>query len=236
MTTAVCLLLWLTNAIVIHGEVFNIETAGAIAGNDSLSTCTTNTRIFNQTLWSLQPGDTLLVPKGKIFWFIGGIYASNLVNITVQIDGSIYYTNDMNAWPRSANGDVKECMLFESITGITFTSSNAKEEKGLVFGNGKRWWGAVEYLINAENRPRLLHMRNATDILIDNIYFKDSPYWNVLLDDVANVEIKWSNVSARRTNIDYHDLYDLTAFNTDGFDVAGQNVWIHDCEVCLHCS
>ena len=26
-------------------------------------------------------------------------------------------------------------------------------------------------------------------------------------------------------------MYDMTAFNTDGFDISGQNVYIHDCEI-----
>ena len=26
-------------------------------------------------------------------------------------------------------------------------------------------------------------------------------------------------------------MIDITAFNTDGFDVTGRNVWIHDCVV-----
>ena len=30
---------------------------------------------------------------------------------------------------------------------------------------------------------------------------------------------------------DNHNVVDLTAFNTDGFDVSGRNVWIHDCTV-----
>ena len=37
--------------------------------------------------------------------------------------------------------------------------------------------------------------------------------------------------SARRTEQDHHNIIDLTAFNTDGFDVSGRNVWIHDCSV-----
>jgi len=32
-------------------------------------------------------------------------------------------------------------------------------------------------------------------------------------------------------NDDGHNLIDMTAFNTDGFDVQGKNVWIHDCNV-----
>ena len=37
--------------------------------------------------------------------------------------------------------------------------------------------------------------------------------------------------SVRRTDQDHHGIIDLTAFNTDGFDVDGRNVWIHDCTV-----
>ena len=30
---------------------------------------------------------------------------------------------------------------------------------------------------------------------------------------------------------DNHNVIDITAFNTDGFDVSGRNVWIHDCTI-----
>ena len=40
-----------------------------------------------------------------------------------------------------------------------------------------------------------------------------------------------TSFSARRTDQDHHGIVDLTAFNTDGFDVTGKNVWIHDCIV-----
>eukprot|EP01084_Bolivina_argentea_P063298 115620_1 len=212
-------------------SILNIEERGAIANNNSLSTCKSNTKIFNETLWALNDGDSLLVPKDKVFWFIGGIYASNLTNVTIIVDGSIYYTDDRDAWPTNSDGHVKECMYLEHSNGITFTSNNDKEMKGLINGNGKKWWGAVDYLRFDENRPRLLHIHDTRNIFIDNIYFKDSPYWTVYLADVANVEIAWSNVSARRDSRDYHDFDDLTAFNTDGFDVAGENIHIHDCEI-----
>lgn len=46
-----------------------------------------------------------------------------------------------------------------------------------------------------------------------------------------NAQVRFSEISARRDHIDGHDILDLTAFNTDGFDVSGKNVWIHDCTV-----
>ena len=30
---------------------------------------------------------------------------------------------------------------------------------------------------------------------------------------------------------DNHNIIDMTAFNTDGFDVTGRNVWIHDVSI-----
>ena len=36
-------------------------------------------------------------------------------------------------------------------------------------------------------------------------------------------------------NLQHHhhtwQIIDMTAFNTDGFDVSGKNVWIHDCQI-----
>ena len=61
--------------------------------------------------------------------------------------------------------------------------------------------------------------------------------WNpvYLLDgsflDLQDLEIRHCDVDARRDNYDGHDLFDLTAFNTDGFDVEGKDIWIHDCTV-----
>jgi polygalacturonase len=43
--------------------------------------------------------------------------------------------------------------------------------------------------------------------------------------------VRHSDVSARITDIPWHGLIDMQAFNTDGFDVTGRNVHIHDCRV-----
>jgi polygalacturonase len=102
---------------------------------------------------------------------------------------------------------------------------------GLIDGSGEKWWGAVKYLEIGENRPRLIHIEDAADLKVENLFFKNSPYWTFYANDVANVEIHHCRVDARRDNSDHHDLYDLTAFNTDGFDVAGKDIWIHDCEI-----
>lgn len=44
-------------------------------------------------------------------------------------------------------------------------------------------------------------------------------------------QVRYSYIDARRVNDSGHDIWDETAFNTDGFDVSGNDVWIHDCTV-----
>jgi len=49
---------------------------------------------------------------------------------------------------------------------------------------------------------------------------------------VTNLEVRGSKIHAARSpNATDHNVVELTAFNTDGFDVTGRNVWIHDSEV-----
>ena len=56
---------------------------------------------------------------------------------------------------------------------------------------------------------------------VENLLFLNSPYWTFWVHGVDGLEVRFSEISARRTDIDYHDLVDMTAFNTDGFDVTG---------------
>ena len=215
-------------ALCIEGaRVVNFTTEGGVAGNKSVSVAEANTRLFNTTLRSLEPGDTLLFPANATFWMLGGVYAQGLRDATIQIDGTIAFLDNMQAWPRANDGSVFNCMHFEDLSNITFTSSG----KGTIDGHGHVWWGAVEYLLIGTNRPIMLFMHNGSRLTFEHILFKDSPRFHFQAKDVEDVVIRHCDVDARRTDLPYHDLFDLTAFNTDGFDIAGKNVHIHDCNI-----
>ena len=105
---------------------------------------------------------------------------------------------------------------------------------GLMDGRGAVWWGVpgVGYLVHGENRPKLLVLGDAcVNLTVEHLLLKDSPYWTFLASGVVGLEVRGTKIHASRTPYDGHDLVDLTAFNTDGFDVTGRNVHIHDCEV-----
>ena len=212
-----------------HAKLINFEIdTGAIPDDDSLATAWKNGGLMNTTLGSLVSGDILFIPN-KTFHLMGGIQAQNLTSIVIQIDGTLIYSNDLDEWPRDDQGQVLECMHFENVENITFTSSG----KGLIDGNGEKWWGipGVGYVLHQENRPRLLNIGNSKQLLVENLVFKNSPYWTFWAHEIDGLEVRFTDIIAQRTSKDEHDLVDLSAFNTDGFDVTGKNVWIHDCSV-----
>jgi polygalacturonase len=215
--------------LTVQATFINFETdVGAIPEDSTNATEWKNGGLMNATLANLQPGDTLFIPN-KTYYLMGGIQGYNITSVVFQLEGTIKYSNNIKEWPRTSSGAVLECMQLFNALNVTFTSSGM----GTFDGNGAEWWGfpGVGYLILGENRPRLINIGESTSILIENILFRQSPYWTVWIWAVEGLEISNSHVDNRRDQTDDHSLYDLTAFNTDGFDITGNNVWVHDCTV-----
>eukprot|EP00658_Telonema_sp_P-2_P060320 TRINITY_DN49267_c0_g1_i1.p1 TRINITY_DN49267_c0_g1~~TRINITY_DN49267_c0_g1_i1.p1 ORF type:complete len:461 (-),score=57.61 TRINITY_DN49267_c0_g1_i1:259-1641(-) len=224
-----------------RGSLINFEEAGAVANADAAGA--NNTALFNTLLSKLAPGDTLVVPN-KTFHVAGGIHGDGLHRVTIQIDGTLeFLSSGRKDWPtqpcnaqamnplqpvRNANGTcVQESFLLSNVVGLTLTSSG----QGTLNGNGQAWWGYIKYLIRGENRPRLLSIVNGTDVLVERWRFLQSPYWTFTAWDVLGLEISHCDIDNRVNQDDSHDVSNLAAFNTDGFDVAGRNIHIHDCSV-----
>lgn len=187
----------LTNCVV-------IEFSGK-DGDKSLATAWKNGALLNQTLNQLKPGDELVFPAGKTFWLVGGIIANNLSYVTIRIDSKLIFTDNIPTWPRTTGGQVLECLFFQSADHVILTSS----EIGFLDGSGEAWWGLIGYLEYNENRPRMLSMADSKDILIENLYFKSSPYWTVWIYNVDGLEIRNSEISNRRDNYDGHNDWNL---------------------------
>ena len=207
-------------------NIINFELIGGIPDDVTYDVSVLNGKLLNATINSLVPGDLLLIPN-RTYSLVGGILASGLKNVTFQIEGTLSFTNDRETWPVDASGKVLECIQLENISDIIFTSSGT----GTLNGNGEAWWGALNYLKYQENRPRLMHIIHSKNILVEHILFKNSPFWTFWAEYCDGMVIRYSDVSARITDIPEHTLIDLQAFNTDGFDVTGKNVHIHDCNI-----
>mmetsp|Transcript_25602 Transcript_25602/g.42899 ORF Transcript_25602/g.42899 Transcript_25602/m.42899 type:complete len:386 (-) Transcript_25602:523-1680(-) len=190
-----------------------------------------NTNTFNAMLNKLGPGDELSFPN-ETYCLAGGVSGVGLNDVVIRFNGTLKFSDDTGRWPK--NGDKRvPALYFEKCRNITFTSSG----KGLLDGQGKAWWGLIRYAEYGENRPRLFEIYNSTNILVENLILKDSAYWTFWAHNISSLEVRYTDISARINDDDNHKLFpfpkkgDITAFNTDGFDVAGKDVYIHDCNI-----
>merc|ERR1719348_2688227 len=158
---------------VVSSALIDFESVGGIPEDLSEVTAWHNGRLLNQTLNSLQPGDVFFV-SNKTFFTMGGIKAANLSSVTFQLDGTIVFSDNMDDWPRYANGKVLHCITFDYCENITFTSSGL----GTLEGQGATWWGipGIGYLEIGENRPKLFEVDYSKDVP-GSYMVGNSRYW-----------------------------------------------------------
>ena len=255
-------------------RVVNFETdVGAVPEDSSLDAAWKNGRLMNATLANLSgtahSGSVLLIPAGKQFYLMGGIRAAGLVNFTLDIQGKITMSDDIKQWPRVSDKKVLASFHFDNCTTLTiaggFTETKTRSQQatwldasytppaydwegknGVLDGQGHEWWGIplIGYAERQENRPRLLEIDHATDVLVTGVYFRNSGYWTFLVSHTSRVEVADSLITAMRSDREWmkrHTGIDLTAFNTDGFDfsdsddiyVHNSDIWNQDDSVCL---
>ena len=109
---------------------------------DDPSSASNNTAALNAALSSMRPGDRLTIPN-RTFWLAGGVYASGLVNATIQLDGTLRFLAGRKGWPTEpcrSKTCVKKAILIANVVGLTLTSAG----DGIVDGNGASWWGYIQ--------------------------------------------------------------------------------------------
>lgn len=210
---------------------FDLESDfGAIVDDSSHSTCEFNTRLLSELFADAQANNATLrlVAQNKTLHLYNGVYGENLRNCRFLIDGTLRFERKPD-FQKVYRPD--PCFMVVNSTNITFTTSTGG--RGLVDGHGSAYWGIpyIGYAELNEHRPRLLKVNTTSDILIENMIFKDSPYHTVYLEGVENVIVRHVSIVARRTHGDGHNWIDLSAFNTDGIDVSGRNVHVHDVDI-----
>ena len=66
---------------------------------------------------------------------------------------------------------------------------------------------------------------------MEHWHFRQSAYHTFHADDVARLEVRYCSVENRVNADDSHSIKNLGALNTDGFDVSGRDIYIHDTSV-----
>ena len=173
-----------------------------------------------------------------------GIIGRHVYNSILCIDGTLRFERPVAPKNHRRYNFVElvgppPSIYFENSYNITITSST----RGLLDGQGSQYWGVplVGYLQTAENRPRFLRFNDSQHIVIENLMVQDAPYHTIYLTAVDHAIIRNVSIVSRRTNTTTedvvrgisgaHDLIELSAFNSDGIDVSGTNIHVHDVDI-----
>jgi polygalacturonase len=203
------------------------EDLGGIPADGSHDTCRHNTQALSNALQHNASHNTLHFPFGKTFHLTHGVHAKNVSDTVILLDGVLRFERlDKKQYQKKR---MSACLRINHGHNITLTSNH----RGVIDGRGSQWWGVpyFGYQQFAESRPRLLVFSSVSDLLIERVILQDSPYHTLLLEAVDRVEVRNMSIVARRTKEDGHSWIDLSAFNTDGIDVSGHNVHVHDVDI-----
>ena len=199
----------------------------------SPTSASSNTETLNTALQNLEPNMTLILGSpNTTYWLAGGVYAEGLKNVTIQLDGTLKFQEGREGWPTedcSKGTCVKKAIYITTSSNLLLTSSSPSG--GTVDGSGAPWWGYANYLLHGEDRPKLFTLYNGTDVTVENWHFRQSAYHTFHADDCARVTVRGCTVDNRANGQDGHGPANLAALNTDGFDVSGRDIHIHDCKV-----
>lgn len=226
---------------------------GGIPYNYSVAALQHNSKALGNFLQQDANDTTLLLPD-KTFHFHPGIYGQYIHNFKFLINGTMRFHRPAvtltNHYDRPEPGillDDSRDILISSPEPYEYDgngddndsdneiidSDYGRHKRGIVDGHGADYWGipGIGYLQLVEFRPDLLVMNRTSNALIEYIIFRDSGLYTLHLHDMDNLKIRYTSIVARRTTDASHGGYDLSAFNTDGIDVSGNNVHVHDVDI-----
>eukprot|EP00957_Ditylum_brightwellii_P006953 526370-Ditylum_brightwellii.AAC.1 len=90
---------------------------GGIPNDDSAEVQWHNGQLLNATLQSI-PSETVLKIEGT-YYVMGGIYAADLSNVVIRLDGQLIFSTKVRQWPRRrSDGKVLPCMELVNPTNL----------------------------------------------------------------------------------------------------------------------
>lgn len=212
-----------TNRLVIseHGAVGDGKTLNTRAIQAVIEQCATN------------GGGAIVVPSGT--FVTGSIFLKQGVQLVIEKGGVLKGSQNTNDYPwidtRIAGLEMKWPAALVNADGVTGLRISGA---GTIDGSGERWWREYWDTRNAAPgradphfkiaRPRLVHIINATNVIVRDVTLKNSAFWNLQLTYCEGVEVRDVTVRA--------PVKPIRAASSDGIDIdSSRNVLITGCDI-----
>ncbi|PQQ16754.1 putative polygalacturonase [Prunus yedoensis var. nudiflora] len=189
---------------------------------------TLNTKAFREAIYRIEH---LKRRGGTLLYIPPGVYVTESFNLTSHMTlylakgAVIKATQDTRTWPLIAplpsygrgrelpGGRYKSFIHGDGIHDVVITGEN-----GTIDGQGDVWWNMWRQRTLQFTRPNLIEFMNSKNIIISNVIFQNSPFWNIHPVYCSNVVVRYVTILAP---------YDSP--NTDGVDPdSSSNVCIED--------
>ncbi|XP_052170884.1 probable polygalacturonase [Diospyros lotus] len=189
---------------------------------------TMNTKAFKKAIYRIEH---LRRSGGALLYIPAGVYLTESFNLTSHMTlylakgAVIKATQDTSNWPlidplpsygrgrERPGGRYMSFIHGDGLQDVIITGEN-----GTIDGQGDTWWnmwrqGTLQY-----TRPNLIEFMHSSSIIISNVIFKNSPFWNIHPVYCSNVVIQFVTILAPRDSP-----------NTDGIDPdSSSHVCIED--------
>ncbi|CAK8565372.1 unnamed protein product [Lathyrus sativus] len=189
---------------------------------------TLNTKAFREAIYRIQH---IRRRGGTLLYVPPGVYLTESFNLTSHMTlylaagAVIKATQRFWNWPLIAplpsygrgrelpGGRYISFIHGDGVRNVIITGEN-----GTIDGQGDVWWNMWRQRTLQFTRPNLVEFLNSRNIIISNVIFKNSPFWNIHPVYCSNVVVRYVTILAPRDSP-----------NTDGIDPdSSSNVCIED--------
>ncbi|CAL5201961.1 unnamed protein product [Lathyrus oleraceus] len=189
---------------------------------------TLNTKAFREAIYRIQH---IKRRGGTLLYVPPGVYLTESFNLTSHMTlylaagAVIKATQRLWNWPLIAplpsygrgrelpGGRYISFIHGDGVRDVIITGEN-----GTIDGQGDVWWNMWRQRTLQFTRPNLVEFLNSRNIIISNVIFKNSPFWNIHPVYCSNVVVRYVTILAPRDSP-----------NTDGIDPdSSSNVCIED--------
>ncbi|KAF9601030.1 hypothetical protein IFM89_015015 [Coptis chinensis] len=189
---------------------------------------TLNTKAFQEAIYRIEHlkrrgGTVLYIPQGV--FLTGSFNLTSHMTLYLSKGAVIKATQDSSNWPLVAplpsygrgrelpGGRYMSFIHGDGLHDVIITGEN-----GTIDGQGDVWWNMWKQRTLQFTRPHLVEFMNSRNIIISNVIFQNSPFWNIH-------PVYCSNVVIRHVTI----LAPADSPNTDGIDPdSSSHVCIED--------
>ncbi|XP_057968554.1 probable polygalacturonase [Malania oleifera] len=194
---------------------------------------TLNTKAFREAIYRIEHlrrrGGTLLyIPPGV--YLTGSFNLTSYMTLYLAKGAVIKATQETWSWPLIAplpsygrgrerpGGRYMSFIHADGVRDVIITGEN-----GTIDGQGDVWWNMWRQRTLQFTRPHLIEFMHSSNIIISNVVFRNSPFWNIHPVYSSNVVIRYVTI-----------LAPFDSPNTDGIDPdSSSNVCIEDSYIAV---